>query len=241
MKKYFMYGLIAFLLSLIVYLPASLGAKFLPSHMTGTDYQGSLWQGSATNFRINDFDLGYIQWDMRASCLFTFKICAHIIQEQPRLNSTFDIQARSNIQIANLSANGDTAVVASAAQNLGINPTGFFEADISKASFKGDVIEFIEGNVVFNSLSLNGVLRISMGDVESIFIPQEDHTQISITNSDGHLDLSGIIQLYMDTSYQVDLRLTENNLTNQTITNGLKYVSKQQSDGSYQIKQRGKW
>lgn len=241
MKKYILFGLLAFGLSLFAYLPASLGAKLLPDHISATDYQGSVWQGSATNFRINNFEFGHLQWRLHASCLFVFKLCANIEQQQPRLNSTFDIQARTSIQIENLLANGDTAVIAAITQGLGINPTGFFDANITKAVFKGDVIEFIEGTVDFNSLALNGVLRISMGDVQSIFIPQNDHTQISISNNDGHLDLSGIVQLYMDTSYDVDLRLTENRLTNQTITNGLKYLSERQNDGSYRIKQQGKW
>jgi hypothetical protein len=241
MKKYILLGLLAFGLSLIAYLPASLGARLLPDHISGTDYQGSIWQGSASNFRINNLELGYLQWQLHASCLLAFKLCANVDQQHPRLNSSFDIQARSNIQIENLRANGDTAMIASIAQDLGIKPTGYFEADITKASFKDGVIESIEGNVDFNSLALNGVLRISMGDVQSTFVPQEDHTQISITNNDGHLDLSGVIQLYMDTSYDVDLRLTENRLTNQTITNGLKYLSERQNDGSYRIRQRGKW
>ena len=79
-----------------------------------------------------------------------------------------------------------------------------------------------------------------MGDVESVFLPQDDHTRISIKNRDGHLDLAGIIQLYMDASYDIDLHLTENSQTNQTITNGLKFLSELQSDGTYRIKQRGR-
>lgn len=241
MKKYLIFGLLAFALSLLAYLPATLGAKLLPSHITGSDYKGSIWQGSATNFRINSLEFGHVQWKIKTGCFLMLKLCASITQYQPRLRSSFDLQARSTIQIEDLLANGETAVIATIAQDLGVNPSGFFEADIKKASFKGEVIQFIEGNVDFNSLALNGVLRISMGDVQSTFIPQEDHTKISITNNDGHLDLSGIIELYMDASYDVDLRLTENSLTNQTITNGLKYLSERQNDGSYRIKQKGKW
>ena len=143
------------------------------------------------------------------------------------------------MRLTDLQANGNTTVLTSALQDYGITPAGAFEADIKRAVLEDNAIETIDGNIQFQSLVLSGVLRVAIGDVNSTFSPQTDHTQIDITNQNGHLDLVGDIQLYTDKRYQLDMQFRENNKTDQTIINGLQYFSKKQNNGTYRLVQNG--
>ena len=239
MIKYIAIGVIAFLGSMLVFVPASTAAHFLPSHIVGKQFQGNIWQGSAGSLRINNVDIGAVSWKIKPACFVTFKLCADVVQKHYRANSSFELNVRNNLELYNVQASGDTTMFAALLSSYGITTSGDFEANLSKALFNGRQIKTIEGNIVFNSLVLNGVLRVSMGDVNSVFQPQADHTQIDIANQNGHIDLSAVVQLFTDMSYQVDMQLRQNANSDQTIVNGLQYLAQKQPDGSFRLQQKG--
>ena len=240
MKKYVFIGVVVFLSSLLMLVPASMASKLLPNHIIGHDYQGNIWQGSAASLQVNNLDLGSVAWTVKPLCFFTIKLCAHVRQNNERLNSTFDIKLGSRIELRNLQAAGDTAMLGSLMQKYGITPSGEFEANVNKASFYGNRLETIEGNIQFISLVLNGVVRISMGDVDSIFLPQTDHTKIDIANNNGHVDLTGVVHLFTDMRYELDMQLRQNANTDESIANGMSYIGQAQADGSRRVQQKGK-
>ena len=240
MTKYIAIGVIAFLGSMLVLVPASTAAHFLPSHIVGSKFQGNIWTGSAGALRINDVDIGAVSWKIRPACFIRFKLCADIEQNHHRARSSFKINVRNDIELYDLQASGDTAMFAPLLSNYGITTSGDFEANLSKALFSGNRIKTIEGNIAFNSLVLNGVLRVAMGDVNSIFQPQADHTLIDIANHDGHVDVSAVVQLFTDMSYEIDMQLRQNTNSDETIVNGLQYLGQKQPDGSFRLQQKGR-
>ena len=93
--------------------------------------------------------------------------------------------------------------------------------NFSKISFDDNQIQTINGKLQFLSLALNGVLRVSLGNIESVFEPKEDHTHIQIMNEEGHVDLTGIAQLYTDLRYQVDMTIQKNVDSTDAVINGM--------------------
>ena len=239
MIKYIAIGVIAFLASMLVFVPASTASHFLPSHIVGNKFQGNIWQGSAGSLRVNNVDIGSVSWKIKPACLVTFKLCADVIQSHARAKSSFKINVRNNIELYDLQASGDTAMFSALLSKYGITTSGDFEANLSKAFFRNNQIETLEGNILFTSLALNGVLRVLMGDVNSNFLPQTDYTQIDIANNNGHIDLSGTVQLFTDMSYEVDMQLRQNANSDETIVNGMQYLGKKQADGSVRLQQKG--
>ncbi len=239
MKKFILLGVIAFLGSLLILVPASMAAKLLPNNIIGQDYQGNIWQGSAASLQINNVPLGSVTWKIKPLCLITLKLCAQVRQTNERLKSTFDIKLGDRIELNNVQASGDTAMLGSLMKKYGITPSGEFEANVNKASFSNNRLETIEGKIQFISLVLNGVVRISMGDVDSVFLPQADHTQIELANSNGHVDLNGVVNLFTDMRYELDLELRQNENTDESITNGMRYIGQAQPDGSRRVQQTG--
>ncbi|MEM1003485.1 MAG: type II secretion system protein N [Bacteroidota bacterium] len=240
MKKFIALGVIVFLLSIIVYVPASIATKLLPNNITAKQYFGNIWQGSATELRINNIELGTVKWQFKPSCLFTMSVCADIQQENDELNSQFTAKMRNNLELLNVFAQGDAMILNALLQSYGITSTGEFTMNLDKVSFKHNFVNEIEGNINFTPLALNGVIRVFMGNVNSVIQTKDNHTVIAIENSNGHLDLTGDIKLFEDLTYHADVKLKQNERSTDFVINGMKYVGTTQSDGSVRIDQKGR-
>ena len=239
MIKYIAIGVTVFALSFLAMVPASMASRFLPENIAGYNYHGNLWNGSADSLRINNVDIGTVKWAIKPACFFLLKLCATIDQYHAQVSSQFEIKLRNNIELRNLRANGDAAMLTSVLKNYGITSSGSFSANVDKALIRNQRLESIDGNIQFNPLVLNGVIRISMGDVNSEFQTKADHTRINIENNNGHVDLSGFVQLFTDMRYQLDMNLRQNSKTDQSIADGMRYLGKAQPDGSIRLQQQG--
>ncbi len=240
MKKYILLGCLTFIISLLAFIPASIASKVLPEHIVAQGYHGNIWEGTASSLKINNVDVGTVSWQIHSSCFLLFKLCADIDQRHTDINSTFLLKARSATELHDVKAAGNTAMLSGLFGQYGITPSGSFEADLPKVEFSNDKVESIEGHLQFSSLVLNGVLRIAMGNVDSVFEPKQDHTHIQVSNNQGHVDLAGSVQLFTDMSYEVDMKIRHNDKSSEAVKNGMQYVGKAQSDGSVRLKQSGK-
>ena len=99
MKKYIVLGTVIFIFSLLVFIPASIAAKLLPTTVSADNFQGNIWHGSANNVVSNGTTLGQLNWKIKPSCFLLFKLCANIKQNHTELSSQFDIVKRGTIEI----------------------------------------------------------------------------------------------------------------------------------------------
>ena len=240
MKKFILLGGVVFLFSMLALVPANVISNFLPSHIAAKQFEGNLWQGSASSLVVNNTNIGHVSWKLHSGCLLLLKICADIDQRHADITSSFILKARQDTELYDVKAYGNTAMLSNLFAKFGIKPSGTFEADLPKITFVNEQVETIEGNLQLNQLVLNGVLRVSMGNVDSKFEPKNDHTYIAVRNDQGHVDMFGSVQLFTDMSYQVDMKLRKNENSTDAVINGLKYVGKSQSDGSVRLQQNGK-
>ena len=240
MKKYIFIGVFVFLLAMLVTIPASIAAKLLPNNIIASHYQGNIWNGSANSFTIDQVDLGSVKWDIQPSCFLVLKLCADIKQNNENLNSSFLLKVSGNTDLENLNVSGDASVLNAIVEKYGITLAGDFEADLAQLSLIENRIQNIDGDIRFTSLSVNGVLRVLLGDIDSVFEPQDQHTLIRISNDQGHVDLSGIVQLFDDMSFDLDMDIRHNQRSSDAVVNGLQFIGDQQSDGSVKLKKNGK-
>jgi hypothetical protein len=239
MKKYIFIGAAVFLITMIAYIPASVAAKFLPNNIVANQFQGNLWNGSAASFVLDKVDYGSVKWKIKSSCFFILKLCADIKQSHTDIESSFNMKVRGATEINNLIARGNAQVLSPLVKDYGISLSGDFNADMKEIQFDPDGIQRLQGNINFSTLDVNGVLRLSMGSVNSKFEPMTDYTQIDINNSQGHVDLVGAIQLYNDMRYQLDMNARKNINSTEAVINGLKYIGDLQADGSVNLQHSG--
>ena len=240
MKKYIFIGSLVFLLAMLIYIPASIASKLLPNNISANQFQGNIWNGSATSLKINKVNVGLVTWEIKPSCLLILKVCANIKQNSPDVTSSFLLKIRGNTELHNLIANGNAHALNPLVSNYGVSLSGGFEADLSQISFGDENIQYIEGELKASSLLVNGVLRLALGNLNSVFLPESDRTDIQISNSDGHLDVTGIVQLFNDMSYDLDLSLRKNSKSTDAIINGMQFAGEIQADGSVRLQQNGK-
>ncbi len=240
MKKYVFIGAIVFLVAMLIYIPAGVASKLLPKNITANQFQGNLWNGSALSLIVNKVNLGSVSWKVKPSCFLILKLCVDIKQSNAQLTSSFSLKKRGATELQNLIAQGDAQVLSAFLSDYGITLTGSFEADLAEVSFDDKSVHSIEGNVQFSSLAVNGVLRLVVGNVDAVFEPKNDHIDIEISNTDGHVDLSGNVQLFNDMNYELNLDIRKNAKSTEAIVNGMQFVGKIQPDGSVQVKQNGK-
>lgn len=239
MKKFIFIGIAVFLLAMVAYIPANVAAKFLPNNIVASQFKGNLWNGSAASFIVDKIDYGSVEWKIKSSCFLIFKLCADIQQSHTDVESSFHLKMRSATEINNLVANGNAKILSPLVNDFGISLAGYFDADMENIQFDANGVQRLQGNINFSALDVNGVLRLSMGDVSSVFEPMIDRTQIDINNSDGHIDLAGEIQLYNDMKYQLDMVASKNINSTEAVINGLNYVGERQADGSIRLQQSG--
>ena len=240
MKKYISIGALAFLVAIFIYIPASVASKLLPKNITASQFQGNLWNGSALSLIANQVSLGSVSWKIKPSCFLILKLCADIKQSNTELTSSFSLEMRGTTKLQNLIAQGDAQVLSAFVNDYGITLTGNFEADLAEISFDEKSIHHIEGNMQFSSLAVNGVLRLAVGNVDAVFEPKNNHTDIDISNNDGHVDFSGNVQLFSDMNYELNLDIRKNSKSTEAIINGMQFVGETQQDGSVRVKQSGK-
>ena len=94
MKKFIVIGILVFLVSMLVYLPASIASKLLPENIVANQFHGNLWNGSASSLSINNTNLGSVNWEVKPSCFIVLKLCADIKQNHPSASSSFMLKMR---------------------------------------------------------------------------------------------------------------------------------------------------
>lgn len=239
MKKFVLIGGIVFLITMLFTIPASIASKLLPNHIKASQFDGNIWQGSASTLIINQLNLGSVQWEIHPSCFLILKLCADIKQTNHELSSSFSINQRNATVFKNLNANGDASILNSFLNKYGLTLTGDFEAELDQLSIVEQRIENIDGDIRFKQLAVNGVLRVLLGDLDSVFEPQKEYTLVRLTNDHGHVDLSGMAHLFEDMSYELDMSVRQNQKSTDAVINGMQFIGDQQADGSVRIKRNG--
>jgi hypothetical protein len=69
---------LAALATLLIALPASLAAHFLPKNITAEDLSGSIWHGSAGKLRVRGTDAGALEWRLSPAALLSLTIAADV-------------------------------------------------------------------------------------------------------------------------------------------------------------------
>jgi hypothetical protein len=71
-------GLIVLSVAVIIALPASVAARFLPAQVQAEDFSGNLLHGAAGKIRVNARDAGAIEWQVHPLALLRLAIVADI-------------------------------------------------------------------------------------------------------------------------------------------------------------------
>ena len=240
MKKFIILGVGVFIISLIIHIPVSILAQFLPANISAQQLDGNIWRGSAAALSVNSVALGLVAWQIKPACLLVFKFCAQVEQRNGNISVSALLKVRNTVELHELKARGDTAILKPLLNQYALAPSGSFSVDMLKIVLHDGQLKTMQGKLRLSSLALNGVLRVFIGDTDAVFKPRDNHTQITVRNQKGHLDVSAKVALKADLSYRLEMNIRKNALSSDAVINGMQYVGKPLADGSRQLQQSGR-
>ena len=91
MKKIIFLGLLVFLLAALWQLPLSIAQPYVEKLVSGLTFgstSGTVWNGKATNFKVNNNSLGEVSWKVQPiQSLISFKLKTHFKITGDELNA----------------------------------------------------------------------------------------------------------------------------------------------------------
>ena len=173
---------VAVLAVIVLVLPASLAARFLPVGVRAEDFSGTLWHGSAARITANGHPIGALEWHLHPAALLTLRLQAdlHWVFAGLVLDGSADA-GRNDVVATAIRGGGPIADL----RNLGvaIGWSGTANIDIQKLAA---------------DLSPSGVaLRSAVGEIDASDVSSQqvahgaDLGSYALTFSDGALSENG--------------------------------------------------
>lgn len=232
------------LVVLAVTLPARvawglLAADYPQAQMSGLT--GTLWNGQAEQFSVNQQALGKLNWQLQPLSLLrgapriSVQLAGPTLQVETRLLSRDD----GALELHALQARADAAWLAPALGIPLLVPTGRLEVDFTElVLLPGGLPERADGNIRWLDAGVSGLAQTSIGAVEFTALGRDRQISGEIRNLGpstlliaGSYALSGV-------KYQSEVKLrAENN--DPTLMQVLKYVGEPSSDGGRLLKIQG--
>lgn len=232
-KKLLGVAVAAFVFFLAVNIPAQVIQPLLagtPANMSGLS--GTLWNGAAQNFSVDQLRFGAARWRWKPGGLLTgrmeFDFHAGVPGQQ--LSGRFGLSVNGQIHARN--ANLELSLT-----QLGAMPFGT-QASISVAieslAMAGDWPEHAAGRIHLNDTSMNIPGKLALGDFEGHFRIENGGNLIAdFFDLDGALEIDGTLDLDASGNYQVTGQIRPRGRINQRLKNILNFMPRE--NGVYQL------
>jgi len=204
---------------------------------------GSLWNGGAQSLLISGQPpVDNLQWSINPLSLLLAKISSELSASIKNQNivGNLSLSALGTLQASDVRARIDSTVM----QELLLLPfgelDGVFNIDIRSAILSNDALPVIDASINWKNARLTVVDSVNLGQVDLHIQPTNDNKlSATLNNKQGELLLKGNAEVDADKAYSLDLLLTPQSNTPQSVTQSLGMFSRRQSNGSYQLKRKG--
>jgi hypothetical protein len=95
------------------------------------------------------------------------------------------------------------------------------------------------GTLNTSNTSILGFLPLNLGNVSSEFTPQEDGIQIHLNNSNGELDINGVINIASNGIFDADLTLSKNERTPDNVLQTVQLIGQKINEDSVKLIHQG--
>lgn len=232
---------------LIGTLPAKLALSYvsLPSHISVSQVEGTIWRGEAKRISFNQIDIEDVRWNTSVMALLTG--AAQVYVEFGRGKNSLRGSGDLGYSSAGAYAQDFTATASSEwlvrASDVPLPVT-------TQGQVKLTIAEVQQGQPWCNVL--DGQLSWSNAEVESLLGTVDINSAIANLSCDNgaivanikqnstHLQLSGIAKLENNGKYSLSAVLVPSNQLPQSIRSNLRYVGKENANGEYKINYAGR-
>ena len=239
--------LIKFLLGAVIFVgagayfaPASIIEKYLPNNISTVGLSGTLLQGNVQNIVIDKIGLQNTKWKANPLSLLAGKLQADVSIDSSTLKGNFETTyAGSDVQTREIDLNGELSLLSPYFEKLGLTINGQFDAQFANLDIKNGIPYNANGTLNTTNTSILGFLPLNLGNVNSEFSPKEDGIQIFLDNSQGELDLNGVINIASNGIFNADLTLSKNDITPDNVLKTIQLIGKKINEDSVKLIHQG--
>jgi len=235
--KWITAGVVAYVLFLLITLPASLITARLAKHgVISSATSGSVWHGQVTGLQVGVLNLGNAEWQLRFLPLFTGKLAADIKLKQADgfADARVAVALSGNIILSDVSA---SLPLQSIVGNGGL-PGGW----VGKAQAKLNKVEIKQGWPIaaqgtLDLIDVTGPARqpSNIGAYRLKF-PADNASANTLMGTleslqDAALDVTGTIKFAADRSYQLDTMVAARGNAPPGFADGMQYLGPPDAQG----------
>jgi len=245
-RYYIISGIIAYLVFLIVSIPAAPVMAQIQNHVPTISIQGvsgSLWNGSAAAITVNQqHTINNTHWQINGWRLFTGTLSAHIETryQQQDFSGDFGIRPAGSVLAKDVSARLDAATLTQLAQIPLAKLSGTIAIQLDRLEWQPEQVPRITGSVDWNDAAVTVAEEARLGNLK-INITQSDDQPVHATfsNTGGDIKLDGEANVSEDGAYTLDLNLVPSQGASENIRSSLGLFAKPKPNGSFQLENHG--
>ncbi|MCZ6716832.1 MAG: type II secretion system protein N [Gammaproteobacteria bacterium] len=232
-KKLLGVAVASFVFFLALNIPAQVVSPFLdgtPAIMTGVS--GTLWNGAAQNFSVDQLQFGRARWRWKPGGLLAgrMEFDFHAGDPGQQLSGRFGLSVNGRIHARN--ANLELLLTQLGAMPFGTQASIF--VGIESLSMAGDWPEHASGTIHLNDTSMNVPDKLTLGDFEGHFkIVNGGNLLADFFDLDGALEIDGTLDLDPSGNYEVTGLIRPRGRMSQRLQNILNFMPRE--NGAYQL------
>ena len=238
--KSLIFGLIIFIGAFAYFAPASLIQKFLPANISTAGISGTVWNGNARTIVIDKIGIQNTKWTASPFSLLAGKVKADVSIDSNNLQGQFETTyTGSTVYTKDLVLNGDLSLIMPYFQQYGLMVSGQFDANFIVLDIENGLPQNADGILQLFNTSILGAIPLNLGDVTSVFEQGENGLKINLNNTNGELDLNGIITIDSNGMYLADLMLSRNGETPDQVLQTVQMIGNKISEDSVKLVHSG--
>jgi general secretion pathway protein N len=195
---------IAFLITLLMRLPARMLLPLLPPEVSCAAPTGTVWSGACGQLRVGEVAVSGLSWTVHPGALLRLQLAADLASADPDAHGQghVELARNGNLAIAALAATvalpGDAAVVPA-----GIS--GSMQLAIDSARIEGRHLVAMQGRIDLRQIHIDNP-QADLGSFELQFVPPTRPAVMlaQLRDLNGPLSVTGVLQLLPTGSYQLD-------------------------------------
>ncbi len=239
--------LIAYLVFLVITLPAKLALSYLPlpPQLTVSQVSGTVWHGQAEKVSFDNVDVVDLVWDTSFLAMLTGSIEADVQfgRGKSSLRGRGDIGYNSNGGYAKnvtVKANSEWLLMASNIP-VPVTTSGEVKLEVSEAQQGQPWCEQLSGKLTWSNAGIQSLIGNIIVDSAVANLSCESGALVAnIKQASSQLRLSGIAKLAAGNKYSLSAVLVPSNELPESIRTNLRYIGKPNAKGEYQLNYSGR-
>jgi len=247
--KYSLFGLLCYLVFVIIQFPASNAYYFVEDLLDDNDIpmqiyglNGTVWQGTANTIIYDKKRFEAISWEFHPLDLLMAKASASVRFKGngSSVKSKVSKSFFGDVIFQNLQANVGAAELIKMLKIPAVKLSGDYALNLSQLELAGKKVQYLQGRLLWSEAASSFPQKLTLGDIYSDFSTSDDGVIMAkLGDGGGPLELSGDVTVAPDGKYDVKGLLSARAGRQSVLGRSLGFIGKYDSKGKASFNKTG--